>query len=309
MAGLLQEWPVGVTIVNAPASDFSGVGPPVVTRPSRSEGVVGVSENPQSSETTLMEQAPGDAVASFRQNGYVILRGFLPQETRETMLRVTQQQMQEGLEPLELEAELQYPGAPESLNDVGGRTIRRLKQAHGRHPVFTEWIASRPIVQILQQLLGGRVVMPLAHHNCIMTKMPNHSSDTGWHQDIRYWSFERPELISLWAALGHEYPENGGLKLIPGTHLGPMSRDRLDDELFLRTDLPANIELIDRQIDAVLEPGDVLLFHSLTFHAASRNHSHQPKFSAVFTFRNADNPPRFGTRSSASPELLLPEFA
>ena len=61
----------------------------------------------------------------------------------------------------------------------------------------------------------------------------------GWHQDVRYWSFERPELVSVWLALGHEHPDNGCLSLIPRTHLLEVLRERLDGSLFLREDLGA----------------------------------------------------------------------
>jgi phytanoyl-CoA hydroxylase len=57
----------------------------------------------------------------------------------------------------------------------------------------------------------------------------------------------------------------------------------------------------------VLDPGDVLFFHCRTFHAAGRNQTSEIKFSAVFTFRPADNSPKPGTRSAAMPELLLPQ--
>ena len=130
-------------------------------------------------------------------------------------------------------------------------------------------------------------MMPLAHHNCIMTKEPRHSSDTGWHQDIRYWSFERPELVSVWLALTSETTKNGCLRLIPGSHRLNLDRERFDQDLFLRPELPENQALIEKAVWAELEPGDVLFFHARTFHAASRNHTDRAKFSVVFTFRGA----------------------
>ena len=139
-----------------------------------------------------------------------------------------------------------------------------------------------------------------------MTKQPCFSSDTGWHQDVRYWSFTKPELVSAWLALGEETSENGCLRLIPGTHREHFTHNRLDKALFLRDDIPENLPLIGKQIEARLQPGDVLFFHSRTFHSATRNRTDQPKFSAVFTFRPADNPPIPGTRSASMPELHLP---
>lgn len=248
-----------------------------------------------------------DEAAAFERDGYIIVRGLVDESTRQRMLAVTREGLARQVEPLELEADVHYPGAPETRDSVGGRTVRRLKLAHSRHPVFTEWAARPELVGRLQQLLGQGVVMPLAHHNCIMTKQPVFSSDTEWHQDVRYWAFSRPELVSVWIALGEERPENGCLRVIPGTHRITFERDRLDDALFLRTDDERNAPLIERQVWAELQPGDVLFFHARTFHAATRNDTQQPKFSVVFTFRPQDNRPIPGTRSASLPELLLPE--
>src|SRR5690606_8851150 len=131
------------------------------------------------------------------------------------------------------------------------------------------------------------------------------SSDTGWHQDIRYWSFARPELISLWLALGPERQENGCLQLIPGSHRMPFSPQSFDDALFFRSDWEANQPVLESRILAELNPGDALFFHCRTLHAATRNHMPQTKYSVVFTFRSLDNPPAPGSRSALSPELLI----
>lgn len=256
------------------------------------------------------EQMTAAELEQFQRDGYFIARGLAHPALLKRMQEVTLQGLRDGTPPLEYEAELNYPGAPASLNERGGRTIRRLKQAYGRDPVFTEWVTSPGLVSRLAQILGPEVVMPLAHHNCIMTKQPQFSSDTGWHQDIRYWSFERPELVNVWLALGAEYPQNGCLKVLRGTHVAPVSREQLDSELFLRTDLPQNQNLIEQQVVVELQPGDALFFHCRTFHAATRNHTGEPKFSAVFTFRPGDNPPVPGSRSAALPEItILPAAA
>jgi phytanoyl-CoA hydroxylase len=242
---------------------------------------------------------------AFGRDGFIIVRQLASENFVRRMREVTSDGLHRRIEPLELEADVHYPGSPESRESHGGRTIRRLKQAHGRDYVFTEWLTSPGLLGRLRQLLGPEVVCPLAHHNCIMTKEPQYSSDTGWHQDIRYWSFQRPELVNAWLALGPERPENGCLKVIPGSHRMTYTPDQFDREIFLRDDFPKNRPLIETQRHVVLDPGDVLFFHCLTFHAASRNHTAESKQSVVFTFRSADNLPTPGSRSAQSPELLL----
>ena len=255
---------------------------------------------------SLAQRFTPDEVLQFQRDGYLIVRGMVEPDVCRRMLEITHEGLAGPIEPVEYEADLRYPGAPESRAVQGGHTIRRLKEAQSRHPLFTDWVRRTDHVGRLQQLLGQRVVMPLAHHNCIMTKQPNFSSETHWHQDIRYWSYSRPELVSDWLALGTESVDNGCLHLIPGTHVMNFARHRFDEALFLRPELPENAELIASQVPAELEPGDVLFFHCRTFHAAGRNKTHQPKFSVVFTYRPEDNPPVLGSRSASMPEILMP---
>ena len=138
-----------------------------------------------------------------------------------------------------------------------------------------------------------------------MTKQPRFSSDTGWHQDTRYWSFTSGELVNIWIALGPESPQNGCLQVLPGTHTGPAPASLLDQALFLRTDLPENQSVLKTAKSVELLPGDVLFFHARCFHAATRNYSNETKQSVVFTFRALENSPMPGSRSAQWPELLL----
>ncbi len=241
----------------------------------------------------------------FEEYGYVILRRLAGENTVKRMITTTRKGLEYSIPPVEYEADLRYPGAPESLVDLGGKTIRRLKQAHSRGIAFTEWVTFPPLVSSLKQLLGPELVCPLAHHNCVMTKEPQFSSDTGWHQDIRYWSFPKPELVSIWLALGNENKENGCLQLVPGSHRMTFNQHQFDEEFFFRDDLRENQKLLEQTVHAELEAGDVLLFHCRTLHAATRNHTNQTKYSVVFTFRGAENSPVPGSRSAASPELLI----
>ncbi|MCA9013135.1 MAG: phytanoyl-CoA dioxygenase family protein, partial [Planctomycetaceae bacterium] len=102
----------------------------------------------------------------FRQNGYLVVRSLIPTDCIEMMKRITQRDLAAHQGDIEYEAELSYPGAPESLEAEGGRTARRLRQAISRDPVFAKLVKEPFLVNRLQQLLGPHVVMPLIHHNC-----------------------------------------------------------------------------------------------------------------------------------------------
>lgn len=221
------------------------------------------------------------------------------------MLKLARSDLAAQVPPLEYEVDLQYPGSPAAPDAPGGGTIRRLLQAYARWPVFQNWARDPAVLTHVRQVLGGNIYLVQAHHNCVMTKQPNYSSDTPWHQDMRYWRFQRPELVTVWLALGREFPGNGGLHILPGSHLAEVSAAQLDAQQFLRSDLPENQKLINTQIPIELALGDVLFFHARTFHAASRNLSSEAKFSLVFTYRAADNLPMPESRSASLPDIAL----
>jgi phytanoyl-CoA hydroxylase len=246
-----------------------------------------------------------EQLAQFSRDGYQIVRGLVPADACARLRASAERDLAATVPPVEYEADTQYPGAPQSLQAPGGRTVRRLLQAYARDAGFREWATAVPIVTRLKQLLGPRIVLSQAHHNCVMTKDPAYSSLTSWHRDIRYWSFERPELVSVWLALGEERRDNGCLLLLPGSHMMDFDASRLDAAQFLRTDLAENAALLETQVCAELNPGDVLFFHCRLFHAAGHNRAAQTKFSAVFTYHTTDNPPLPGTRSAAVPDIPL----
>lgn len=246
-----------------------------------------------------------EQVAQFSRDGYQIVRGLVPAEACARIRICAERDLAAAEPPLEYEADTHYPGAPESLEAPGGRTVRRLLQAYARGAGFREWATAEPIVTRLKQLLGPQIALSQAHHNCVMTKDPAYSSLTSWHRDIRYWSFERPELVSVWLALGEERRDNGCLLLLPGSHVMDFDATQLDAAQFLRTDVAENSALLETQVCAELQPGDVLFFHCRLFHAAGSNRAAHTKLSVVFTYRAMDNPPLPGSRSASQSDVIL----
>ena len=241
----------------------------------------------------------GEQIEQFNRDGYLVFRRLATQTICDRMLSVAKRHLRDAIAPVEYEAELGYPGAPDSLDAPGGRTIRRLRAAYQRDACYRTWADDAGLQTKLAQLLNEPVRVALAHHNCVMTKHPNFGTATSWHRDIRYWSFTRPDLISVWLALGPETPINGGLKFIPGSHRLKIEAEQLDALDFLRPDLPQNQLLFAQGLSLELQKGDVVFFHSGLFHAAGRNDGGTTKISVVFAYRGQSNLPLAGSRSEA----------
>ena len=243
--------------------------------------------------------------ARFRRDGFVVLPGLASAADCAALARLAVRDLTPLVGPAEFEADVGYPGAPRTRADAGGQTPRRLLHAFTRDVAFRRFALRADLAAALRDLLGPDVRLSQCHHNCVMTKHPGHSSATLWHQDVRYWSFDRPELVSVWLALGAETAANGAVKAIPGSHRLELDRGRLDRDLFLRPDLAENRALIEQAVTLELAPGDVLLFSSRLFHAAGRNDTDAIKLSLVFTYHAADNRPIPGTRSAQYPSIAL----
>jgi phytanoyl-CoA hydroxylase len=255
----------------------------------------------------IMERLADDLlIERFQRDGYLLVRGLADADIHTRLLERAAQALSPVQGPAEYEADVGYPGAPADRDSPGGHTVRRLLNAYSRDQVFRDWVRYGAMTSILRGLMGSNsVFVSQCHHNCVMTKHPGYGSMTMWHQDIRYWSFDRPELISVWLALGHEDKDNGSLWMIPGSHLLELDRGRLDRDLFLRPELPENEALIEQAVSVTLEPGDVVLFHCRTFHAAGQNLTDRVKLSAVFTFHTEENRPIPGTRSAQYPSIAV----
>lgn len=224
-------------------------------------------------------------IQQFKIDGYLILPGMLDQLERAKLRALTDSHLQQRIEPFELEAEVKYPGAPSSIDATGGTTIRRLQQAYQRDKLFSQIAQRDDITQSVQQILNSTALfLNPNHHNCVMTKQPEFSSETLWHRDTRYWNFNNKYLVNAWFALGDEKPENGAMKVLPGSHRWEVQDEALDEAQFLKLDHPDNQGRLETQRLLSLNAGDLLLFSAHCFHAAGKNRTDQAKYSLVFTY-------------------------
>jgi phytanoyl-CoA hydroxylase len=244
-------------------------------------------------------------IGQLREEGYVVAPGFAQLDTLRELNEIAAAQLAAGVGPLEFEADLQYPGAPPSRAAAGGETVRRLLDAYGRDPLFARCAATPMLRTWMEAYFGEPVLMSRVHHNCVMTKHPRYGSLTNWHRDIRYWSFEREDLVSVWLALGEERIDNGALWFVPASHRMALDADRFDAAKFLRTDSAANAGIVRTAVSPHLAPGDAVFFHCNTLHSAGKNASDAVKLSLVYTYHGRSNAPLPNTRSSSKGEIDL----
>jgi hypothetical protein len=130
------------------------------------------------------------------------------------------------------------------------------------------------------------------------------------HQDYRFMNGD-PECYTVWIAL-HDCPiDVGPLQILEGSH--HFGFQKHEDENLHVPEIPVEAAMGDEWVGGQINAGDVLIFHSLTVHAASPNRSDKIRVSLDCRFQDSRrvlNPANlaFGGESGKSWESIYAQW-
>jgi ectoine hydroxylase-related dioxygenase (phytanoyl-CoA dioxygenase family) len=145
-------------------------------------------------------------------------------------------------------------------------------------------------------------------------KLPGDGVDFAWHQDAsnrRYGSElwtdidGRGSFVQMVIAVDPMSAENGGLRVIPGSHRLGFVADPDDGTL------PTGLldDWLDQAIDLTLEPGDVALFGPFLLHGSPPNRSAHPRRILIQGFALPGANRRVYPGSGTGVPRIVPEFS
>ena len=177
-----------------------------------------------------------------------------------------------------------------------------IRAAHGRmverHPEFSDYcsavlaydtwfltVARNPeILDMVCQVLGDDVAL---WNVSFFAKPARVGTRTPWHQDGEYWPIRPLATCTVWIAVDASTPENGCLRVIPGSH---RSQQLARHEENNAPGLALNLELERSQFDEsqahdiILEPGQVSLHDVYLYHGSEPNTSDKPRRGMTLRF-------------------------
>jgi ectoine hydroxylase-related dioxygenase (phytanoyl-CoA dioxygenase family) len=215
--------------------------------------------------------------------GYVLIRGVLPRETVGCVLRdVTRVLSSAGwllpdCDPRErMAAPAAACGDPDPAFKRVYQEVFNLESFHA--------LPHQPALQeVMKMLVGeqtfihpkpiGRLIFP--HCERLVTHP---------HQDYEFMGGD-PEFFTVWIPL-HDCPIGAGpLTILEGSHrFGIQNHER---ENLHVPEIPAEAAMGDGWVSGDVDAGDVLIFHSLTVHAAAPNLSKRLRLSLDCRFQDA----------------------
>ena len=114
-----------------------------------------------------------------------------------------------------------------------------------------------------------------------------------WHQDSYYFRFDRQPQVGVWLALSAATIENGCLWVIPGSHRECRIFDHVPDQrpAANRGYMEIASQDTSAQIPVLMDPGDVLFFHSYLMHRSTDNVASVRRTAMVYHYAIAGTRP------------------
>ncbi len=160
-------------------------------------------------------------------------------------------------------------------------TVWQLLNLHQHDEVVRE-ICEKPLIREMIELLierparlwSDQVIMKPAHHGAVVP----------WHQDTSYWGQEK--RMTCWLAIDDATPDNGCMRMIPGSHLrGQIAFEMKQAEsidVTLRETTGINS---DTQVYVPVPAGCASFHHPLTLHASQENKTPHRRRAIAITYQ------------------------
>jgi len=151
-------------------------------------------------------------------------------------------------------------------------------------PGFLEFARDETILNMVGQVLGDNFAL---WNSSFFAKPARVGTRTPWHQDGEYWAMRPLANCTVWMAIDDATPENGCLRVIPGSHRDKTLRQH---EVNNAPGLALNQELTQNEfeesdaVDMVMEAGQISLHDVYLVHGSEPNLSDYPRRGMTLRF-------------------------
>ncbi len=148
--------------------------------------------------------------------------------------------------------------------------------------VYRQLLYHTPLLDIAESLIGPNIQL---FHDQALYKPARHGGEVPWHQDNGYWCCTPSNLVSIWIALDNADEENGGMNVIPGSHLesAPNHDRAVSEKGKLPALLQANVDE-NRAAPVPLKAGYAMVHHCLMLHQTNPNRSQRRRRAMVIHY-------------------------
>jgi ectoine hydroxylase-related dioxygenase (phytanoyl-CoA dioxygenase family) len=139
-------------------------------------------------------------------------------------------------------------------------------------PFWHRLISDPRLLDLAEVFIGSNLALFATHY---IAKAPKTGRPVLWHQDGSYWPLEPMEVTTLWLACSDSTPENGCMRVIPGTQNLDLQEMKPNTEIdsVLQSEIDASFVDDSGAVDFILGPGDVSIHNPKIVHGSNANTS------------------------------------
>jgi len=171
-----------------------------------------------STNTTSSHQLSEEQKKFYHENGYLLGLPAIYTSAEMTQLNAELPHLLTLLEP--------------------GESTKDIREWHETSTYLNDICMNPKILELVGGILGPNFYYWASN---FFIKDPHSMSTVGWHQDSYYWPMAPNNSVTVWLAFDDVDEVNGGMKLIPGSHLGGIIKHRKSEA----TDSVLTLELAD----------------------------------------------------------------
>lgn len=233
-----------------------------------------------------------DALSAYERDGYLFLESFFtPEETA-----ALQGELRRLLE------ESRGSKRSEVILEPEGEEVRSIFAVHREPGLFQKLSRHPKLIDAVKQILGSDVYV---HQSRINFKPGFRGKEFQWHSDFETWHTEdgmpRMRALSCSIALSDNYPFNGPLMVIPGSHkhfvacVGETPTNNYENSLRRQVyGVPDEESLSWLAAQSSIEQpagkaGSIVFFDCNIMHGSNSNITPFPRSNAFFVFNSVEN--------------------
>ncbi len=163
--------------------------------------------------------------------------------------------------------------------------LRRVASTTELSENYLAVVQNSSMIDMIAELIGPDLRF---HHSKVNSKLPGAATVVKWHQDFTFDPHSNDDMITALLFLDDVTEENGPLRIVPGSHRGPLYT-LWQEGIFTGTvDEAAAVDLQGRAHSMTGPAGSVCLMHVRLAHSSSANLSDAPRSLFIAAIAAAD---------------------
>ena len=211
-----------------------------------------------------------DQVKSFKEKGYLVIENLLPENILKDLQKITEDFVEKSkfIKENDLIFDLSDDHTPE--NPV----VRRLKDPHLNHSVYSDVIKNNLITDVVSKLIGNNIRL---EHTKLNFKSAKGGEAIEWHQDWAFYPHTNDDIVEVGIFLDDCGNENGPLLCVPGSHKGPIDDHHQNGYFIGAVDPSKSHYNLETAEPIVAKAGSISVHHVRCLHGSRKNNSEKSR--------------------------------